>query len=198
MEVELLERAVKTARITPQPVIDNNSWVRQLVQQMDEIKERLDELTKNVDAQVDRHLRAMRARITELAAEVDQLVPRRHTEVVEVAGRPRIAEIKIVACRLFNLTEAELIGPSRQAAIFRARMVTIHCCKKHTLASLPMIGRHFGGRDHTTIMNSLQRFNDASNEDEQLAIEVTEIERGLGIGLAAATQPEDPAAGPVS
>ncbi len=183
MEVELLERAVKCARLAPRPSIDNNSWVRQLIQRLDELAERLDALTENIDAQVDRHLRIMRARITDLASEVDQLVPRRHTEVAEVVGRPKIAEIKAVACRVFNLTEAELIGPSRQAAIFRARMVAIHCCKIHTLASLPMIGRFFGNRDHTTILNSLQRFNDAALEDAHLAIEVLEIEHGLGINL---------------
>ncbi len=46
----------------------------------------------------------------------------------------------------------EMVCHRRPAALCRARQEAYWRCMKETIFSLPLIGRHFGNRDHTTIM----------------------------------------------
>lgn len=50
-----------------------------------------------------------------------------------------------------------VIGPSRHAPLVRVRDVAVWCCRALTGASLPAIAKRFGGRDHTTLIDSLRR-----------------------------------------
>jgi chromosomal replication initiator protein len=88
----------------------------------------------------------------ELASEVlNNLYPR-------VACEPRsLAEIQAAACKHFGLTADELLSPSRAARVAWPRQVAMYLARELTSESLPAIGRHFGGRDHTTVMHALRR-----------------------------------------
>ena len=45
--------------------------------------------------------------------------------------------------------------------------------------SLPQIGRLYGGRDHTTVLNSLRRVEASLGEDEALAAQVDELRTAI-------------------
>ena len=53
----------------------------------------------------------------------------------------------------FGISRAELIGSSRAATPLRARQVAIFLTRELTDLSLPQIGRLYGGRDHSTVLN---------------------------------------------
>jgi chromosomal replication initiator protein len=88
----------------------------------------------------------------ELATEVlDGLYPRSTPE-------PRsLAEIQAAACQHFGLSPEELLSPSRAMRVAWPRQVAMYLARELTRESLPAIGRHFGGRDHTTVMHALRR-----------------------------------------
>ena len=88
----------------------------------------------------------------ELANEIlDNLYPRTTSE-------PRsLTQIQAAACRHFNLSPEELLSPSRTARIAWPRQVAMYLARELTSESLPAIGRHFGGRDHTTVLHALRR-----------------------------------------
>jgi chromosomal replication initiator protein len=88
----------------------------------------------------------------ELATEVlDNLYPRGE-------GRPRsLEEIQAAACRHFKLSPEELLSPSRSARVAWPRQVAMYLARELTDESLPAIGRHFGGRDHTTVLHAWRR-----------------------------------------
>ncbi len=88
----------------------------------------------------------------ELATEVlDNLYPHK-------AVRPRsLAEIQEAACRHFDLSPEELLSPSRAARVIWPRQVAMYLARELTSESLPAIGRHFGGRDHTTVLHAWRR-----------------------------------------
>ena len=89
---------------------------------------------------------------TELATEVlDGLYP------AQPAGRALCAEIQAAACQHFGLSAEELLSPSRTARIAWPRQVAMYLARELTDESLPAIGRHFGGRDHTTVLHALRR-----------------------------------------
>jgi chromosomal replication initiator protein len=88
----------------------------------------------------------------ELATDVlDGLYPR-------TIPRPRsLDEIQAAACRQFELTPEELLSSSRAARVAWPRQVAMYLARELTAESLPAIGRHFGGRDHTTVLHAWRR-----------------------------------------
>jgi chromosomal replication initiator protein len=48
------------------------------------------------------------------------------------------------------------------------RQIAMYVAKQLTDASLPEIGRHFGGRHHTTVMHSIARVTELRSTDPAL------------------------------
>jgi len=61
----------------------------------------------------------------------------------------------------------DIISQRRDRAILPARYKAIYRMKTETTMSLPAIGRRIGGRDHTTIINALRKY--------QLSMGVAEV-----------------------
>jgi chromosomal replication initiator protein len=68
-----------------------------------------------------------------------------------------VTEIQDLACQHFGLTSEELLSSSRTARIAWPRQVAMYLSRELTEESLPVIGRHFGGRDHTTVLHAWRR-----------------------------------------
>jgi chromosomal replication initiator protein len=96
-----------------------------------------------------------RALTAELVTEVlDSLYPRGTTP----AATPRtITEIQAAACAHFGISPDELLSPARAARIAWPRQLAMYLSRELTDASLPAIGRQFGGRDHTTVLHACRR-----------------------------------------
>jgi chromosomal replication initiator protein len=138
----------------------------------------LNELANRIDANV-RQLHGALTRVlahaslmarplsSELIAEViPGIRSRRPTSVEEI--QQRVAEG-------FGVSRAELVGTSRAATPLRARQVAIFLTRDLTDLSLPQIGRLYGGRDHTTVINALRRVEATLSEDDGLADKVREL-----------------------
>lgn len=54
-----------------------------------------------------------------------------------------------------GLSVAEMIGPSRQVRLVRARQAAVKRLREETTLTLKAIGMMLGHRDHSTILNSL-------------------------------------------
>jgi chromosomal replication initiator protein len=88
----------------------------------------------------------------ELACEVlDGLYPQ------TAHSRCTLPEVQTRACEHFGLTPEELLSSSRTAQIAWPRQVAMYLARELTGESLPSIGRHFGGRDHTTVLHAWRR-----------------------------------------
>jgi chromosomal replication initiator protein len=139
----------------------------------------LTELANRIDANV-RQLHGALTRVIAhaslmarpLSAElIAEVIPRRGR-----ASRPTsIEEIQQLVAERFGVSRAELVGSSRAATPLRARQVAIFLTRELTELSLPEIGRLYGGRDHTTVLNSLRRVEAGLDEDADLAEKVQEL-----------------------
>jgi chromosomal replication initiator protein len=78
---------------------------------------------------------------------------------------PRLDEIKTLVAKKFKVSVADLEGAGRHQSVARPRHVAFWISRNATRKSLPNIGRHFGGRDHTSVIQGVQ------NIDMQLAID---------------------------
>jgi chromosomal replication initiator protein len=75
--------------------------------------------------------------------------------------------IKAVAGE-YSLTPAQLKQKSNERRIARPRQVAMYLTKDLTHASLPEIGRAFGGKHHTTVLHSIDVVEKLRQKDEDL------------------------------
>jgi chromosomal replication initiator protein len=96
-------------------------------------------------------------------------------------GRARtVAEIQRATCELFELSPEELLSSARTARISWPRQLAMYLARELTGESLPAIGRHFGGRDHTTVMHACRRTSARIDADEASRQAVEKLCRALG------------------
>ena len=76
--------------------------------------------------------------------------------------------IRIVAER-FDLLPAQLKEKTNAWKISYPRQIAMYLIKELTHASLPEIGRAFGGKHHTTVLHSVQKIEKLRLQDKELA-----------------------------
>jgi chromosomal replication initiator protein len=105
-----------------------------------------------------------RALTAELAVEVlDKLYPRPAVGAQEEVGS--IGEIQAAVGAHFGVSAQELLSSSRSARVAWPRQLAMYLARELTGESLPAIGRHFGGRDHTTVMYACRRAGARIDQD---------------------------------
>lgn len=75
----------------------------------------------------------------------------------------------------FGITMEELTGTSRSRVFVTARQIAMYLCRQLTDQSLPKIGSHFGGKDHTTVMYAVKKVEDQIAQRRQMYNQVNEI-----------------------
>jgi chromosomal replication initiator protein len=68
----------------------------------------------------------------------------------------------------FNLQPGQLKMKSNTRQIAYPRQVAMYLVKELTHASLPEIGRYFGGKHHTTVLHSVQKIEELRQQDDSL------------------------------
>jgi len=89
----------------------------------------------------------------------------------------RISPQEIIAATAsyYKITQEQITGSGRQAAIALARQIAMHICRELTDLSLPKIGTHFGNRDHTTVMYATKKISTQMREKRYIYNQVSEI-----------------------
>jgi chromosomal replication initiator protein len=132
---------------------------------------------------IDTNVRRLRGALTKVIAHSsitdEPLSPELVAAVVPRSSRPGPAdpvdEIQSAVASSFGISTADLIGPSRTAEPVRARHLAILLTRESTSLSLPEIGQRFGGRDHSTVLNSLRRAEAAIAQDPQVQERVNSL-----------------------
>jgi chromosomal replication initiator protein len=95
--------------------------------------------------------------------------------------RPRtIEEIQAAACEHFGVSPAELLSSARTRRIAWPRQIAMYLARELTAESLPAIGRHFGGRDHTTVLHAWRQTTARIATDDASREAVENLCRTLG------------------
>ena len=77
--------------------------------------------------------------------------------------RPTIRQIQDATCEAFSIKRVDMLSARREKHINRPRLAGMALAKHLTLCSLPIIGRAFGGRDHTTVLHACRRVEPVIN-----------------------------------
>jgi chromosomal replication initiator protein len=76
-----------------------------------------------------------------------------------------IDQIQREVAAAFGLTVAELCSQRRTQEVVHPRQIAMYLCRELTDLSLPRIGEHFGGRDHTTVLYAVNKITQKLRED---------------------------------
>jgi chromosomal replication initiator protein len=68
-----------------------------------------------------------------------------------------VERIQEVTARAFGLERDDLLSTSRAGKVAWARQLAMYLVRENTDATLPAIGRAFGGRNHTTVLHACRR-----------------------------------------
>lgn len=141
----------------------------------------LAELAQRIDA----NLRQLHGALTRLIAHASLTAKPLSAELVDAVIPKRsspsnpVEEIQCHVSTAFGISRAELVGSTRAATPVRARQVAIYLTRELTDLSLPQIGRIYGGRDHSTVLNSIRRVEARFGEDRDLAERVEELRAAI-------------------
>jgi chromosomal replication initiator protein len=95
-----------------------------------------------------------------------------------IASQEKRVTIDLIQKRVsehFNLREQDLKIRSNTRAIAFPRQVAMYIVKQLTTASLPEIGRQFGGKHHTTVLHSINKIEELRRSDKELNRTITRL-----------------------
>jgi chromosomal replication initiator protein len=81
-----------------------------------------------------------------------------------------LQDIEAAVCRVLRLEQGALQAQGRSWAVSHPRMVAMYLARKHTAAAYADIGRHFGGRNHSTVVAAEKKVRQWLQEDEALVL----------------------------
>ncbi len=84
------------------------------------------------------------------------------------ARRVSIENIQRVVCQEFHLTVSQLKAKNNSRAVAYPRQIAMYLAKELTTASLPQIGREFGGKHHTTALHAINKIAGSRKSDKTL------------------------------
>jgi len=90
-------------------------------------------------------------------------------------AKPGIETVMVETAGYFNIDPQLLKSSSKKKEIVKARQVAMFLAREVLEMSLPKIGEEFGGRDHSTVMYSIEKIKEARKSDAYIDTIIEEI-----------------------
>jgi chromosomal replication initiator protein len=96
------------------------------------------------------------------------------------ARKVTIESIQKTVAEQFGLRLVEIKAKNNSRAIVYPRQIAMYLAKHLTEASLPEIGRQFGGKHHTTVLHSVEKIEEVRKNDKDLNRLLNKLTEQLG------------------
>jgi chromosomal replication initiator protein len=93
----------------------------------------------------------------------------------------RLEDVLEGVSRFYAVSLQDMLGHSRVREILLPRQIAMYIARKHLRVSLGQLGERFSGRDHSTVLHSIQKIDLLLNQDPHLLREIHTIEREMGV-----------------
>lgn len=90
-----------------------------------------------------------------------------------------IGRIQATVCSSYGITPFILKSAVRWRKVARPRQVAMYLVRELTGHSLPNIGRHFGNRDHTTVIHAIKAVEERMASDPSYRADVEALRAAL-------------------
>lgn len=99
--------------------------------------------------------------------------------VQDISLEINIETIQKSVCDFFEISMDDMKSKSRKKEFVIPRQVGIYLSKNHTTLSLKSIGLYFGGRDHSTVIHSIESVQDMIVTDKKFKAQLTELQKKM-------------------
>lgn len=103
--------------------------------------------------------------------------------VKNISREVSVEFIMKTVCDYFDVPIDKLKEKTRKRAIVQARQLSMFLAKNLTKNSLKVIGKHFGGRDHSTVIHSCQAIQNLMDTDNKFKDQVEEIRKKIQLSI---------------
>lgn len=104
--------------------------------------------------------------------------------VKSISREVSIEFIQKAVCEYFEVPIEKLKEKTRKRNIVQARQLSMYLAKNYTKNSLKVIGKHFGGRDHSTVIHSCQMVQNLMDTDTDFRDSVKELEKKIQMSIS--------------
>ena len=95
--------------------------------------------------------------------------------VKPLISKNKIDQVQQIISRKYNVSVELLKSKKRKAEISYPRQIAMYICREHLEESLKRIGTEFGGKDHTTVMHSVDKIKKEIKTNKMLSDEIIKI-----------------------
>jgi len=106
-----------------------------------------------------------------ITLELARKVLAHHENVITIS----IEEIQRIVAEFYKIKVVDLKSKNRARPIVVPRQIAMYLIKRFLDKSLVDIGKAFGGKDHTTVINSIAKIEDLQNKDPQFKNDIEEL-----------------------
>ncbi len=90
-----------------------------------------------------------------------------------------ITRIQKIVSEYFQISVEDIRSKKRSSNIAFPRQIAMYLCRKLTSESFPKIGTEFGGKDHSTVMHSVEKIETEIRNNKDLAAIIKKLENDL-------------------
>ena len=92
-----------------------------------------------------------------------------------------VDDIIDIVCRHYEVTPNAIKGASRKRELVIPRQVIIYLADKYTNLPAARIGKLIGGRDHSTVLHSINKVREIIEKDKDFAAQLAKVEERLKV-----------------
>ena len=92
--------------------------------------------------------------------------------------------IQKAVCDYFEVPVDKLKEMTRKRQVVQARQLSMYLSKNFTKHSLKAIGKHFGGRDHSTVIHSCQAIQNLMDTDTKFKESVDDLQKKIQMSIS--------------
>ena len=111
-----------------------------------------------------------------------KLVERVVQRTVKIDNMPlTVDDILETVCRFFDVTPNAVKGPSRKKELVMPRQIVMYLADKYTNIPAARIGKLVGGRDHSTVLHSINKVREMKEKDKSFASQLKKVDEMLKV-----------------
>ena len=92
-----------------------------------------------------------------------------------------IHRIQKIVSEYFQISVEDIRSKKRSSNISFPRQIAMYLCRNMTTESFPKIGIEFGGKDHSTVMHSVEKIEKEIKDNKDLANIIEKLKKDIGV-----------------
>ena len=98
-----------------------------------------------------------------------------------ISDKNDVHRIQKIVSEYFQISVEDIRSKKRSSNISFPRQIAMYLCREMTSESFPKIGTEFGGKDHSTVMHSVEKIENEIKVNKDLANIIEKLKKDIGV-----------------